>query len=155
VVKGLGLPAGATAYVCGPGAFMAAMREGLMAAGLPAASVHTELFGSRPPINPGVTGVRVVPPHQPPGPAGTGPLVTFARSGMSVRSAERFGSLLELAEACDVPTQWSCRTGVCHTCVTPLLSGDIAYPTPPIEEPGPGEALICCAVPRDDIVLDL
>jgi hypothetical protein len=23
-------------------------------------------------------------------------------------------SLLELAEACDVPVRWSCRAGVCH-----------------------------------------
>jgi ferredoxin len=96
-----------------------------------------------------------VPPHQPPGPPGTGPLVTFARSGISTRGAERFGSLLEMAEACDVPTRWACRTGVCHTCVTPLLSGTIDYTNPPLEEPGPGEVLVCCAVPRDDVVLDL
>jgi ferredoxin-NADP reductase/MOSC domain-containing protein YiiM len=151
----LGLPAGATAYVCGPDAFMAAMREALVAAGLPAANVHSELFGARPPINPGVTDVRVVTPHQPPGPPGTGPLVTFARSGLSTRAAERFRSLLEMAEACDVQTQWSCRTGVCHTCVTPLLSGTIDYTNPPLEEPGPGEVLVCCALPRDDVVLDL
>jgi ferredoxin len=154
-VRALGLPGQATAYVCGPDAFMAAMREALVAAGLPAGNVHSELFGARPPINPGVTDVHVVPPHQPPGTPGTGPLVTFARSGMSTRASARFGSLLELAEACDVPTQWSCRTGVCHTCVTPLLSGDVDYVTPPLEEPGPGEVLICCAQPRDDVVLDL
>jgi ferredoxin-NADP reductase len=154
-VAALGLPARATAYVCGPDAFMAAMREALVAAGLPAARVHTELFGSRPAINPGVTDVHRVPPHQPPGPPGTGPLVTFARSGLGARAADRFGSLLALAEACDVPTQWSCRTGVCHTCVTPLLSGAIDYVTPPLEPPGPGEVLICCAQPRDDVVLDL
>lgn len=154
-VAALGLPGGATAYVCGPDAFMAAMREALVAAGLTAGNVHTELFGARPPINPGVVGVHVVPPHQPTGATGTGPLVTFARSGIGVRASDRFGSLLELAEACDVPTQWSCRTGVCHTCVTPLLSGDIDYVNPPLEEPGSGEVLICCAQPRDDIVLDL
>ena len=154
-VRALGLPARATAYVCGPGAFMAAMREALVAAGLPAANVHSELFGSRPPINPGVTDVHVVPPHQPPGPPGTGPLVTFARSGISTRSSARFRSLLELAEACDVPTQWSCRTGVCHTCVTSLLAGTIDYTDPPIEEPGSGEVLVCCARAHDDVVLDL
>jgi ferredoxin len=155
-VAALGLPGGAAAYVCGPDAFMAAMREALVAAGLSSSNVHSELFGARPPINPGIVGAQVVPPHQPAGEAGTGPLVTFARSGIGVRaSAGRFGSLLELAEACDVPTQWSCRTGVCHTCVTPLLSGEIDYASPPLEEPGPGEVLLCCARPRDDIVLDL
>jgi ferredoxin-NADP reductase/MOSC domain-containing protein YiiM len=151
----VGLPARSTAYICGPDAFMAAMREALVAAGLPAGSVHRELFGSRPPINPGVVDVHVVHPHQPPGAPGTGPLVTFARSGLATRASERFGSLLEMAEACDVPTQWSCRTGVCHTCVTPLLSGTIDYVTPPLEEPGPGEVLVCCSLPHDDVVLDL
>jgi ferredoxin len=154
-VAALGLPGGATAYVCGPDAFMAAMREALVAAGLPSANVHSELFGALSPINPGVIDVRVVPPHQPPGPPGTGPLVTFARSGISTRGAARFGSLLEMAEACDVPTRWACRTGVCHTCVTPLLSGTVDYTNPPLEEPGPGEVLVCCAVPRDDVVIDL
>jgi ferredoxin len=102
-----------------------------------------------------VVDVHVVHPHQPPGAPGTGPLVTFARSGLATRASERFGSLLEMAEACDVPTQWSCRTGVCHTCVTPLLSGTIDYVTPPLEEPGPGEVLVCCSLPHDDVVLDL
>jgi ferredoxin-NADP reductase/MOSC domain-containing protein YiiM len=155
VVAGLGLPATATAYVCGPDAFMAAMREALTAAGLPPGNVHSELFGALPPINPGVVDVHVVPPHQPPGDPGTGPLVTFARSGISARTSTRFGSLLDMAEACDVPTRWSCRIGVCHTCVTSLLSGKTDYVTPPLEEPGPGEVLVCCALPDGDVVLDL
>jgi ferredoxin len=54
-----------------------------------------------------------------------------------------------------VPTQWSCRTGVCHTCVTGVLSGSTAYTTPPLEPPGPDETLICSAQPTDDVVLDL
>lgn len=77
------------------------------------------------------------------------------RSGLSVRWADRHGSLLELAEACEVSTRWSCRTGVCHNCITPLLSGEIAYAPLPLEEPGGGQALICCARPTSDVVLDL
>ena len=154
-IAALGLPAPAMAYVCGPDPFMAAMRTALVAAGLAGGNVHSELFGALPPINPGITGVRVVPPHQPPGPPGDGPLVTFARSGLSVRSSARFSSLLTMAEACDVPTRWSCRSGVCHTCVTPVLSGDVDYVSPPIEPPAPGEVLVCCSIARDDLVLDL
>jgi ferredoxin len=63
--------------------------------------------------------------------------------------------VLDLADACDVPTRWSCRTGVCHTCVTPLLSGDITYHPDPLEPPDEGEVLICCARPATDIVLDM
>ncbi|HEV7651087.1 MAG TPA: 2Fe-2S iron-sulfur cluster-binding protein [Actinophytocola sp.] len=63
--------------------------------------------------------------------------------------------VLELAEACDVPTRWSCRTGVCHTCVTPVLSGSVVHDPAPLEPPAPGEALICCARPATDLILDL
>jgi ferredoxin len=63
--------------------------------------------------------------------------------------------VLDLADSCDVPTRWSCRTGVCHTCITPLLSGDITYSPDPLEPPAGGDVLICCAQPATDIVLDM
>ena len=106
-------------------------------------------------INPGVVRADTVEPHQPSGPPGTGPLVTFARSGLAAAWSDSYLSVLELAEACDVPTQWSCRTGVCHTCVTSLLSGQASYDTTPLEPPGDDELLICSAHPTEDLVLDL
>jgi ferredoxin-NADP reductase/MOSC domain-containing protein YiiM len=151
----LGLPTDADAYICGPSAFMAAVSDALAGLGLARARIHTELFGARDRINPGVTGGVVRPPHQPPGPPGTGPLVTFARSGISTPFPDGKRNVLELAEACDVPTRWSCRTGVCHTCVTPLLSGDITYSPDPLEPPADGQVLICCAQPGNEIVLDM
>ena len=151
----LALPAGASAYICGPASFMADMRDALAELGIDPARIHTELFGALPSINPGITGQASRTPHQPPGPPGTGPLVTFARSGISAPFPEDKRSVLELADACDVPTRWSCRTGVCHTCVTPLLSGGIAYSPEPLEPPAAGEVLICCARPGTDIVLDM
>jgi ferredoxin len=54
-----------------------------------------------------------------------------------------------------VPVRWSCRTGVCHTCETDLLSGTVSYAPDPVEEPADGSALICCSQPRGDLVLDL
>jgi ferredoxin-NADP reductase/MOSC domain-containing protein YiiM len=151
----LGVPADATAYICGPESFMADMTAALTAAGLDPARVHTELFGALPVINPGLTERAAVPPHQPPGPPGTGPMVTFARSGISTPFPDHTRSVLELADACDVPARWSCRTGVCHTCVTPLLTGRVAYAPTPLEPPPDGEVLICCARPESDVVLDM
>ncbi len=155
----LAIPPGANAYICGPASFMADMRDALTAIGLDPAAIHTELFGSLPPVNPGITGQASRPPHQPPRPPGQppghGPLVTFARSGITAAFGDDRGSVLDLADACDVPTRWSCRTGVCHTCVTPLLSGDITYAPDPLELPADGQVLICCARPASDIVLDL
>ncbi len=154
-LAGLGLPQEAQAFVCGPQAFMDDVTAGLVGAGIDPARIHSERFGSLAPINPGVVGAAAVPPHQPVGSRGTGPAVTFARSALTTGWSGRFSSVLELAEACDVPTQWSCRTGVCHTCVTAVLSGEASYETPPLEPPGDGELLICSARPTMDLVLDL
>jgi ferredoxin len=130
------------------------MQQALTEAGIDPARIRTELFGALPSINPGLTGQARRPPHQPAGPPGTGPLVTFARAGISAPiGAQR--SVLELADACDVPSRWSCRTGVCHTCVTPLLSGSITYAPDPLELPADGQVLICCARPGTDLVLDM
>ncbi|WP_109525728.1 MULTISPECIES: MOSC and FAD-binding oxidoreductase domain-containing protein [Nocardia] len=151
----LSIPAAATAYVCGPTSFMSDMRQALTASGLDPARIHSELFGTLAPVNPGIDEQAALPPHQPSGPPGTGPLVTFARSGLSVPYPDDEHSVLDLADACDVPSRWSCRTGVCHTCTTTLLAGAITYRPAPLEAPPDGEVLICCARPDTDIVLDM
>jgi ferredoxin-NADP reductase len=155
VLAGMGLPADASAYICGPAGFMADMQDALRALGLPGAAIHTEVFGALGAITPGVTAVANVPPHLPPGPPGDGPLVTFARSGIAAPFDAGRRSLLDLAEACDVPARWSCRTGVCHTCTTPLLSGAVTHSPEPLEPPGTGDILICSASPTTDVVLDM
>ncbi|MFJ2952058.1 MOSC domain-containing protein [Streptomyces sp. NPDC087226] len=155
ILTALSPPADAIAYLCGPAAFMADMRQALESAGIEADRIHVEAFSPLPSTNPGVTPRSAVSPHQPAGAPGTGPQVSFARSGIATPFPDDRRSLLELAEACDVPTRWSCRTGVCHTCATPLLSGTVTYEPEPLESPPPGEALICCARPDDDIVLDM
>jgi ferredoxin-NADP reductase/MOSC domain-containing protein YiiM len=151
----LALPANAIAYLCGPESFMTDIQRALTALGLDPGRIRTELFGARSAINPGLTGRDRRKPHQPPGPPGNGPRVTFARSGISAPFPDFVRTVLELAEACDVPTRWSCRTGVCHTCITSLLSGRVTYAPEPLEPPSRGEVLICCARPGNDTVLDL
>ena len=152
---GLSLPLDASAYICGPASFMADMLDALTVIGLDKTAIHTELFGALPSINPGITKQASRPPHQPPGPPESGSLVSFARSGITVPFGSDWRSVLDLADACDIPTRWSCRTGVCHTCVTSLLSGNIGYTPDPLEPPAEGQVLICCAQPATDIVLDL
>ncbi len=152
----IGLPSTAQVYVCGPDPFMVATTAALTTLGIAAEHIHTELFGALAPINPGVVRTRSPVPHQPTGPAGTGPSITFARSGLTVRWASgRDESLLDLAERCDVPTRWSCRSGVCHTCVTAVLTGTASYVTAPLVPPAPDRVLVCCAEPAGDMVLDL
>ena len=155
VLKKLGVPRDADFYLCGPTAFMTDLTDGLAAWGVAARDIHTEIFGSAPSRTPGVAATARRPPHLPEGPMGTGPQVSFARSGLNLPWDSGRQSLLELAEACDVPVRWSCRTGVCHSCETALIGGRVAYRPDPVEPPAVGNVLICCSQPTGDIVLDL
>jgi ferredoxin-NADP reductase/MOSC domain-containing protein YiiM/ferredoxin len=148
-------PRSAEAYLCGPAAFMEEISAGLAAMGIEASRIHTEPFGPAPGLTPGIAAAPARTPHPPAGQPGTGPTIEFARSNVAVPWSGDYASLLELAEACDVPVRWSCRTGVCHSCETTLIAGDLAYSPDPVEPPADGSALICCSQPRDDVVLDL
>jgi ferredoxin-NADP reductase/MOSC domain-containing protein YiiM len=148
-------PRDADAYICGPAPFMDEVSAALAAHGLAASSIRTEPFGPAPPVTPGIASASSRPPHPPSRGPGSGPTVEFARSDLAVRWDPGDGSLLELAEACDVPVRWSCRTGVCRTCETALVSGAVDHDPDPVEPPAEGSALICCARPRADLVLDL
>jgi ferredoxin-NADP reductase/MOSC domain-containing protein YiiM len=155
VLAALGLPRDADTYICGPAAFMAEVSAAVVGLGGDATRIHTEIFGAAPSITPGIAAAPARTPHPPRGEQGDGPHVAFARSGLTVRWDKDYASLLELAEACDVPVRWSCRTGVCHTCETALLSGAVSYDPYPVDEPAEGNALICCSRPQADLVLDL
>ncbi|MET0495415.1 MAG: MOSC and FAD-binding oxidoreductase domain-containing protein, partial [Actinoplanes sp.] len=155
VLRALKLPADADAYLCGPAGFLTDVTAALVEAGLAPNRIATEIFGAKPAITPGISAAPSRSPHPPEGEPGDGPGVSFARSALTVPWAADRGSLLELAEACDVPVRWSCRIGVCHTCETGLLSGEVAYTTEPIDPPADGNVLICSARPRGPVVLDL
>ena len=148
-------PRDAEAYLCGPIPFMDDISAGLAAMGIDASRIHTEPFGPAPGLTPGIAATPARTPHPPAGQPGAGPTIEFARSNLAVPWSPEYTSLLELAEACDVPVRWSCRTGVCHNCETTLIAGDLDYSPDPVEPPADGSALICCSQPRDDVVLDL
>ena len=155
LLQELNLPRNGDFYICGPSTFMSDLTAGLKALGVEPDRIHTETFGAGPSITPGIAASRRRPPHMPAGPPGSGPMVSFARSGLNVRWGASFQSLLELAEACDVPVRFACRTGVCHTCETGLVAGTIGYRPDPIDAPADGNVLICCARPEGDVVIDL
>ncbi len=148
-------PRAAQAYLCGPTPFMGEISAGLAAMGIDVTHIHTEPFGPAPALTPGIAATTARSPHPPPGQPGNGPRIQFARSDLDILWSSDYPSLLEFAEACDVPARWSCRTGVCHTCETTLIVGDVEYNPDPVEPPADGSALICCSQPRADMVLDL
>jgi ferredoxin-NADP reductase/MOSC domain-containing protein YiiM/ferredoxin len=148
-------PSDAEVYMCGPTAFMSDISAGLSALGFDASRIHTEVFGAAAAQTPGIAATPARAPHPPTGQPGNGPAVAFARSDLTIPWSPDYGTLLELAESCDVPVRWSCRTGVCQTCETTLISGTVDYSPEPVEPPAEGSVFICCSQPHDDIVLDL
>jgi ferredoxin-NADP reductase len=151
----LGVPMDGDFYLCGPPGFLADSSRALAAWGVAADRIHSEIFGSAPASMPGVVGILSRPPHLPPDAPSTGPLISFARSGITTRWRAVDQSLLELAEACDVPVRWSCRSGVCHNCESGLISGSVVYQPEPLDAPAQGNVLICCSRPAGDVVIDL
>lgn len=156
VLEQVGIPREADVYLCGPTRFMADMKEALATLSVAPARIHVELFNGSEPMTPGVVRAATRAPHLPKDEADTGPLVSFARSGIAAHwNASTYQSILELAEACDVPVRWSCRTGVCHNCESGLVSGAVVYGPEPLAKPADGNVLVCCSQPVRDVVIDL
>jgi ferredoxin-NADP reductase/MOSC domain-containing protein YiiM len=144
----LGVPRDAHFYLCGPSAFLRELTAALLGWGADPERLQREVFGPEPRED-------APDPHPPPGPPGRGPEVAFSRSGLTTAWDDRYGSLLELAEACDVPADWSCRTGVCHRCESGLVEGAVVYEPEPLDDPAPGQLLLCCSRPQGPVTLDL
>jgi ferredoxin len=156
VFDDVGVPREADVYLCGPNLFMADMKTVLSAFGVALERIHIEIFNGSEPMTPGVVGTVTKAPHLPTDDANTGPLVSFARSGIAAHwKPSAYQSILELAEACDVPVRWSCRTGVCHSCESGLVSGEVVYGPEPLEQPADGNVLVCCSQPVRDVLIDL
>jgi ferredoxin len=155
LLQEIGVPQHADFYLCGPPGFLDSFQQGLTAWNIPRSRVRTEVFGPASALTLGIARVAPAAPHRPDSPAGSGPMVTFLRSGLAVPWDTSFGSLLELAEACAVPVRWSCRSGVCHNCECGLVEGELTYAPEPLDAPAEGNALICCATPITAVELDL
>jgi ferredoxin-NADP reductase/MOSC domain-containing protein YiiM len=152
----IGIPRDADVYLCGPSQFMADMKGTLAAFGVAPQRIHAEIFSGDNSKTPGGIRATHTAPHPLADEDNTGPLVSFARSGIAAHwNASKYQSILELAEACDVPALWSCRTGVCHNCESGLVSGTVVYGPEPLERPATGNLLTCCSQPVRDVVIDL
>lgn len=156
VLAQVGLPRDADVYLCGPERFMTDMKETLATLGFALDRIHVEIFNGGESMTPGIVGATTRAPHPPVDDADTGPLISFARSGVAAHwKPSAYQNILELAEACDVPVRWSCRTGVCHNCESGLVSGSVSYGPEPLDRPADGNLLVCCSQPTGDLVIDL
>jgi ferredoxin-NADP reductase/MOSC domain-containing protein YiiM len=152
----LGISRDADVYLCGPVRFMAEMKAALASLDIAPERIHAEIFNGGESRTPGIVGAIARAPHPLKDDANTGPLISFAKSGVAAHwKPAAYQSILELAEACDVPVRWACRTGVCHNCESGLVSGTVAYSPEPLDRPADGNLLICCSQPQGDVVIDL
>ena len=149
VLQRLNLPADAECYLCGPGAYLEETTRSLKSLGIPEQHIHFETFGGP------IVKANGKVPHLPADNTGDGPLVTFTKSKLAFCWNQKFGSLLEAAEAADIPVRWSCRTGVCHLCESALLDGVVTYAPSPLDPPAEGNLLLCCSRPAGPVSLDL
>jgi ferredoxin-NADP reductase/MOSC domain-containing protein YiiM/ferredoxin len=154
ILDQLGVPREGDFYLCGPASFLSGFNSSLKEWGVAARRVHWEAFGPGEGFTPGIAAPKTAEP--PRSVTGAGPRVSFVRSGVTgAWSGGQFQSILELTEACRVPVGWSCRTGVCHSCESALVSGSIEYDPEPLDPPAEGNILICCARPKGNVEIDL
>jgi ferredoxin-NADP reductase/MOSC domain-containing protein YiiM len=149
------VPKDADYYLCGPESFMRALGATLTARGVPPERIATEAFGAIAVHASGLVKAGDRPPHPPDGSPGSGPTVTFVRSSLAIPWDDRYPSLLDFAEACDVPVGFGCRHGVCHNCESGVVAGAVTYDEDPLEPPPEGRVLVCCSRPASDLALDL
>lgn len=133
--------------LCGPGAFMQTIYDGLRALNASDARIHAEAFGPSALKRTADRGADAKPMR----PAATEAVkVSFVTSGTSTQWKPAGGTLLELAETSGLSPEFNCRGGTCGTCRTRIVKGTVSYESEPTFHVDDGEALICCAVPADD-----
>jgi ferredoxin-NADP reductase len=143
------------AYLCGPPAFMQAMHVLLVELGVREENIAREFFGPENRLGP-VAQDAPPPPTAAPvsAPMPDRPPIRFARSGREVIWDGASRSLLDFAEAQGLTPAFSCRNGICNTCIC-AIEGAVRYIEEPLEMPGPGLALLCCSVPDGPVTLEL
>ncbi len=152
-------------YLCGPPPFLKSLYDGLKSVDVADQRIHYEFFGpaatlrqSRPARPKKVDSLENELGERAP------VTVKFARSGIDATWDPSKGTLLDLAESEGLQPAYSCRSGICQTCTTRIVSGEVDYIEPPMNLPNDGDTLICCAYPRlvtnedapdEGLVLDL
>ena len=141
-------------YLCGPTAFMKSLFDGLLAWGVGAHRIHYEFFG---PASDMKKRERLATPKRLAEVSAccSEALVTFSRSRVAANWNPSLESLLDLAEVSGLSPDYSCRSGVCHTCKCELTEGEVEYGLEPLDPPEEGSVLICCARPLTDITVDI
>lgn len=146
-------------YMCGPPPFMQAMYDLLSSLGVDGKRIAYEFFGPSSLLSPSQQ--RDTPAADTPIPE---PVSDATDNGIEItlqKSEAKFAwdgssvSLLSFLEAQGIEPSFSCRAGVCGSCLQGLVSGEVDYVEEPLDDVPPGRVLLCCTKPVSSIVLDL
>jgi ferredoxin-NADP reductase/MOSC domain-containing protein YiiM len=141
-------------YLCGPTPFMKSLFDGLLMWKVPEYNIHYEFFGpasllkDRSKIS---TPKRTAEVSECCGEI----QVHFSQSGVKTNWNPSFESILDLAEANGLSPDYSCRSGICHTCMVKLEYGEVEYFEEPLDPPDEGCVLICVSKPKKSVVIDI
>ena len=137
-------------FLCGSPAFMDSLRSGLREWGVSDTQVFFESF-SKPKTTKAASAASETAAT-----TGETKTVTFAKSGKTATWKPSDGTLLEFAEAQGIDAPYSCRAGICLTCMCGLEGGEVEYDEPPTGTPDDGSVLICVSKPKTEtVVIDL
>jgi ferredoxin len=120
--------------------------------GVPKLRIAYEFFGPAT-----VLDAEVIPvaPQQTVALSSDRPTIEFRKSGITANWDGTSESILAFAEALGLTPAFSCRAGICSTCKTGVISGDVEYFEDPLDDVEKGFALLCCSKPAGSLVLDL
>lgn len=134
-------------FLCGSEPFLESIRAGLKAAGIPEDRVFFESF---------LKGGKAKAPSADGSGGSEGAEIVFDQSGKTATWKSDAGSLLDFAEANGLNPPFSCRQGICGTCESAILEGEVEYLEEPTAEVKDGSVLICiCAPKTSKVVLKL
>ena len=135
-------------FMCGNGAFMKTLNDGLEAWGVPEKDIHYEAFG------PATVKKKVAPATSAAVAAGPACKVTFAKSGKELDWNPAQANLLDFALEHGLRIESGCRAGGCGMCSVAIKSGTVDYLKKPDAAPEGGSCLTCICRPTGDLVLD-
>ena len=139
-------------YLCGPTPFLKSVFNGLLAGGVAEDRIHYEFFGPASALREGdVAGLAGGDCVE----CSSAIEVTFKRSGVTGNWNPSYGTLLDMAEGMGLSPPYSCRSGICQTCICSIEQGEVEYVEEPLDSPGDDAVLICCSRPKTDVVIDI
>ena len=148
LLRQFGSPGDFDFYLCGPSLFMNSLYSGLTGMGVPPERIHYESFGPGTVLKPEIPKRSIEPIDQA---SALSVRVRFVRSEIEAAWQPGDGTLLELAEEAGLAPAFGCRSGICGSCRTRIISGAVDYLEEPLAPHGHDEVLLCCSIPQQTI----